>query len=230
MAEQLVLGMGFQEGFTLETFCDPTEGPIDAYLKHLLEVRSLDRFAYLWGGEGTGKTHLLQALCQEAQSRYMSAVYFEVAQLIEYPLDSVEGLEAVDLICLDDVEQLAGRHQWQEGIFNLYNRCRDIGTSRLVVSANCSPAQLPLELADLKSRLAWGASFKLEPLNDAMKKHHLKKSAHRRGFELNDAVIDYILTHYGRDMKTLSNLIDALDRASLSEHRKITIPFIKKTL
>lgn len=230
MAEQLVLGMSVREDSHFETYFDPTEGQLTAYLQSAVDSAELDRFVYLWGAPGVGKTHLLNACCQRASDRGLMAAYFDVEQVVAFPKDALDGLEAMDVVCLDNVQKLSGHRDWQIEVFNLYNRCRDNGHTRLIVGADASPTQLPIELPDLKSRFAWGASFKIEPLTEAMKKHLLQTRAYNRGFELSDSVIEYILVHFGRDMKRLVQLLDNLDDASLREHRKITIPFVKKIL
>ena len=48
--------------------------------------------------------------------------------------------------------------------------------------------------------------------------------------ELPETTGQYLLTHYPRELRFLCEQLDTLDRASLVEQRKLTIPFIKSVL
>lgn len=230
MTEQLVLGVKPFDDTSFDTYVDPTEGKLLYYLRELLQPECLERFIYIWGETGLGKTHLLNAVTNQAVDKNIVVSYFDCAELVEYPTELIDGLAEQDLVVLDNVHQVSGYLQWQKAMFNLYNQIRDNGRTRLLVASNVSPAQLQLELADLKSRLAWGVSFRLLSLNEQMKKEFLQRRAAMRGFELSSQMIDYILTHHGRDQHSLMTLLNKLDIASLQAQRKITIPFIREIL
>src|SRR5690606_33195765 len=99
----------------------------------------------------------------------------------------------------------------------------------LLVSGEASPLAMPLR-EDLRSRLGWDLVYRLEQLSDADRAAALASQAQARGLRLSDEVLNWILTHYERDMGRLSALIDALDRYSLSRHRSITLPLLKELL
>ncbi len=184
-------------------------------------------YLYLWSPEATGKTHLLQALCQsQAQGQ---SIYLPMKELINQPVEVLEGLEQFVLVCLDDVQYIAGRSEWELGLFHLYNRLRE-QNSRLCITSNVSPEQLNVQLADLLSRLKWGPVFQLQPLSDTDKINAMQLRAGQRGFELTDEVAKYLLNRYPRDLHNLFTLLDKLDNASLQAQRRLTIPFVKQWL
>jgi DnaA family protein len=97
-------------------------------------------------------------------------------------------------------------------------------------SADCGPAALPLGLPDLRTRLAWGLTLAIAPLDDAGRQELLQALAARRGLELPIEVARYLLERAPRHPKDLVSLIDALDRASLAEQRRLTVPFVREHL
>ena len=52
--------------------------------------------------------------------------------------------------------------------------------------------------------------------------------AEERGFALGDDVLAWLLAHFSRDLGRLIALLDRLDRHSLAEHKRITIPFVRR--
>lgn len=184
---------------------------------------------YFYGAGGEGATHLLQASCHEANRHQRSSVYIPLANLKEFSPDIFSGLEELQLICIDDVQSIAGNPVWEEAFFYLYNRIHDAG-GHLLVTANVSPKLLNFILPDVVSRLAWGMVFQLQPLTDSEKLHVLMMRAERRGMTLSEEVGKFILTHSSRHMSILFSALDVLDKISLAAQRKLTIPFVKSVL
>ena len=124
----------------------------------------------------------------------------------------------------DDVEQLdeAG----QIGLFNAINEARQSGGA-VLAAGKAPPAQLMLR-EDLKSRLAWGLVFQVKPLTDEERAAYLRAESARRGLRLGDEVIAYLLTHMRRDLRSLSSVLDRLDRFSLETKRAITLPLVRE--
>lgn len=186
-------------------------------------------FIYLWGGESSGKSHLLQALCHQAEIAGKTSLYLSFKDAQHMSPEIFEGAYRLAMVCLDDVELVAGTADWEQALFNLYNQLKESGTT-LVVSANTSALDLELGLPDLKSRLQSMLIFNLVSLSDEEKKQALQFRASKRGFELPDSVADFILARAGRGFAELMNLLDTLDSISLVEQRKLTIPLVKTTL
>lgn len=186
-------------------------------------------YVYLWGASGTGKSHLLQAATLLADQAGRSALYIPLDQVRQLTPALLEDLEQLDLVCLDDIEQVAGDAAWEQGLFNLFNRLRAEQKS-LLVAARCSPHRLPIELPDLSSRLSWGLCYQLQTMSDQDKTRALIEDARRRGMEMSEESAGYILRHTPRDMGSLRQLVAQLDHASLAAQRRLTIPFIKAFL
>jgi DnaA family protein len=183
----------------------------------------------IWGSAGTGKSHLLQALCQSVSAVGTGCIYLPMADVINYEPAVLEGLEHMQLVCLDDIQVIQNSPIWQEAIFHLFNRLRD-RKAVLVVAADCSPLHIDIPLADLKSRLSWGLTFRLESLSEQDSRALLISQSWERGLEMTDEVADYIVGRSRRSVQDLLDTLEKLDIASLSAKRKLTRPFVKDVL
>jgi DnaA-homolog protein len=181
---------------------------------------------YLWGAEGFGKTHLLQAACKQASEFDLHVAYLPLKQLSEFSPEMLHDLGELDLVCVDDIECVAGEIEWQQGLVWLYNELRDNEHS-MIISANVSATNIELEVNDLKSRLSWDQVLRIKEADDELKIQILKQKANARSFDLSDEVIEYLIVRVDRDLGSLIDVLYKIDHASLSAKRKITIPFVK---
>jgi dnaA regulatory inactivator hda len=188
------------------------------------------QFFYLWGNKGSGKSHLLKGVCQYYLAQQRPALYVPLNKAQYFSPAVLENLEQQALVCLDDLQAVIGNAEWEVAIFDLINRVRETGRTLLIMSADQSPANLPVQLPDLASRLTWGEVYQLAPLNDKQKIEVLQKAAYQRGIELPDETANFLFKRLERDMKTLFNALEKLDQASLQAQRKLTIPFVKEIL
>jgi len=230
--QQLSLGVSLNDDATFENFYT-TEGSANERVLFWLREQSGGRgeaFIYLWGAPGAGLTHLLQAAGHSAQETGLAFQYLPLRDLSGFaPEALLEGLENLDYLCLDGLEAVVGRPDWEEALFHLYNRLRD-RECRLLVAATQGPRELPVSLPDLRSRLMWGVTCQVQGLDDQGKQDALRQRARARGLELSAEVAQYILQRVPRDMNELFCYLERLDHASLAEQRRLTIPFVKKVL
>lgn len=191
-------------------------------------VNLADPFVFLWGGTSSGVTHLLEATLLHHQT--LSSQYLPLSQLLDYPpAELLEGMENFDLLCIDDLQEICGHKPWEQSLFHLFNRLRDTG-KKLLIGSHQPPRQLPLELADLQSRLQWCTVFQLSSLDDMEKQELMIFIAEQLGLKLPMDVVNYLMTRVTRSTGDLVGLIKRLDQASLAEQRKLTIPFVKTVL
>lgn len=228
LREQLPLGYAWREGLSFDNFHGAENAAIVQGLKQSAEGRG-ERFVYLWGMPGVGKSHLLQAACQHAAAAGESVAYLPLVEFVEIPPGVLEGLEGMFLVCLDDVQAVAGNADWEAALFHLYNRLRDSGTI-LLAAGNASPGGLDIHLPDLTSRLAWGPVFRVQEAQEGEKILALQARATARGFDLPDEVARYLIRRSTRDMSSLFVLLDRLDQASLAQQRRLTIPFVRNLI
>jgi len=228
MSVQLPLHIGLRDSATFENFYAENNEQLIAELRRCT-INQGEHFIFFYGVSGVGKSHCLQAVCHAATGQRLQATYLPMREIQSMPIELLEGLEQFNVVCIDDIELIAGDQKWEEAIFNLYNRIRD-NQGHLIVTASAKFDELGLDLKDLQSRLGWGLVYKLESLDDKALAMALQLRAKARGMELPDDVVAYILKRSTRDMNTLFSLLEKLDRESLVEQRKLTIPFVKNYL
>lgn len=228
MSRQIPLELRLDARLDFTQFYPGGNGEIVSALRRCADDQG-EPFLFLWGPRGHGKTHLLHAAGRRAHENSLAVVCLPLREYAHLDPGVLEGLENYDLICLDDVDAIAGERVWEEAVLHQFNRLRRM-ERRLIVSSPVAPGQLPISLPDLKSRLGWGLALHLQPLDDASKLAALDWRARRLGLELPSAVGQFLLTRCPRDLPSLWALLDRLDRSSLAAQRPLTIPFVKTFL
>lgn len=215
----------------------PADQRLDGFIGSAAELALISAIArgqrrdwlYLSGMAGCGKSHLLMAACAEASGQGRRPAYLRLSGVPGRVEQALAGHEDADLVCLDDLDAVAGQREDEIALFDFHNRSRSTGAT-LIYAARGSPGQLDLSLPDLRSRLAQCAQAPLAALDDSGRRRVLQQRGQRRGLELDAAVLDYLFNRVGRDLVTLTALLDRLDRESLAAQRRITVPFLRAML
>lgn len=219
--KQLVLDIVPPPHPTLENFVTGPNAEVLAMLRALLVGESHERFVYLWGGSGCGKSHLLQGVASAAAAHHLRPCVASAAQMC-----SEDEAAQCDIVLVNDVLQLddAG----QSRLFNIMNRMRG-GSGLLIATGPYAPMHLHIR-QDLASRLAQCLVFQVKYLSDEDKVQALIMHAQTRGFTLPRDVAAYLLKTWKRDLPALLAVLDALDRYSLETKRSITVPLAREVL
>ena len=184
---------------------------------------------FLSGPDGSGKSHLLNALCHEARENGLAAFYIAPKRLPEEAAASLEGLQVLDLVCVDDLDCVAGNPVWESALFGCFNEVR-AARGRLLVSSNRPLASLEFCLPDLASRLAWGVRQNLRLPDDGGKLEILQQRALTLRIDLPQDVQSYLLKYGKRDMSSLLLALERLKDAAFAGKRKITVPLAREIL
>lgn len=211
----------------LDDFVAGPNGPVLAAVRHLLEEPG--GFLFLYGPEGCGKSHLLNALCHAAREADLAAFYIALKRLPEEAAASLEGLQVLDLVCVDDIDRVAGNATWENALFRCFNEVR-AASGRLLVSSSEPLSALRFALPDLASRLAWGVRQNLQPPDDDGKVVILEQRARSLRIELPEEVRDYLIKHSRRDMASLLGALERLKDAAFAGKRKITVPLAREVI
>lgn len=229
MTPQLPLGIGLAASASFANYVPAAENQAIPRIVQEVACTQAATCLYLWGKQGTGKSHLLQAACQLVTEQGGLPAYLPLKQCINHSPELLEGLEHLDLVCLDDVHAIVGFPTWERAIFHLFNCLREAHIP-LLLSAHTAPKGIGFQRSDLVSRLGWGGVFMLSPLQPAELMLALQAHAKHRGLVLSPNVARYVVDHSPPDMSALLQRLDALDYASLSARRKLTIPFVRDLL
>jgi DnaA family protein len=224
---QILLPLENRRTDRFEDFVPGPNGAVVAALQELLH--SPGGCVFLRGPEGSGKSHLLNALCNRAQQDGLPAFYIAPGSLPEQAAQGLAGLEAYEVVCVDDIERIAGNAAWEEALFHCFNRLRE-RTRRLALSSSRSLSSIPFGLPDLRSRLAWGLRLSLAPLGDADKAEVLERRARALGIALPAEVRQYLLNRESRNLGKLLDSLEAVRVAALAGKRRITVPLAREVL
>jgi DnaA family protein len=187
---------------------------------------------FFYGPSGSGKSHLLFAAAQLARSEVVNASYLSLENPLFQSGNSLPLAEMVDvahLVCIDDATACAGDLEQERSLFSLFEQVKHAG-GQLLVAARQAPEQANFMLTDLESRLNSGLIYPLVALSDEQKFEAIKLRARQRGLKIGDEVVRYLLSRGSRDTRQLFEMLDTLDRASLIEKRRITIPFLQSII
>ncbi|HET6604975.1 MAG TPA: DnaA regulatory inactivator Hda [Xanthomonadaceae bacterium] len=182
---------------------------------------------YLRGPAASGKTHALIGACIAADGSGRRAAY--VALSAQGARGLAESASGSALVAIDGIEAIAGDPEIESALFALHNRLRADGAS-VLYAAREPPAQLPLQLPDLRSRLSQCTQLILRPPGECERRELLVARAAARGLALDEAVVEFLFRRVGRDLGTLTALLDRIDRASLAAQRRVTVPFVRGLL
>lgn len=229
MTIQLPLGIGLRDEATFENLIAGPNAEAAALARRAGSLGG-EQFVYFWGAPGTGKTHLLQAVCHEMAKIGGACAYLPLREHQDLSPEMLEGMEQLDVVCIDDVETIVGDPAWELALFSLYNALRDRMSGCMVVASVAAPGAWPWHLPDIASRLASCVVVHLEELAESDKLKALQLRARARGLDLNEEVGQYLLRRCRRDMASLFALLDQLDRQSLVAQRRLTVPFVKEVM
>jgi DnaA family protein len=222
MMRQLTLGVRLNDRAVLGNFLEGDNFLALAAARALVNAGA-DGALFLHGPGGSGKSHLLQALCVAVPG----AAFLPLATLAGVGPGVLEGAGSLPLVAIDDLHLVAGDPAWEQALFALYNERRGNG---LAVSAGAPATRLEMRLPDLVSRLSALPHYALRPLDELQQRQALQLRARARGFELPEETVVFLQRRFPRDMGRLAVLLDELDAASLAEQRRVTVPFIREVL
>ena len=228
MSVQLALAVSLRDDATLKNFhCNDSNQEVVECISQLAKPAKSEPILLL-GIEASGRSHLLQAACHLASADNRSCCYLPMASDDERITPHVlEGLEWVDVLALDDVDHMAGKPEWEEALFHLFNRCRETDVA-LLMSSSLQPQDAGFGLKDLASRLSGATRYTLAPPDDDALEAILQLRAKNRGMSLDAGICRYIVHRAPRHLGKLIEMLEELDKASLQKRRKITIPFVRE--
>lgn len=171
----------------------------------------------LYGGVGVGKTHLLQAIGQEAIDQRRGTVLYATSETFtnELILAIREGstgsfrerYRSVEYLLIDDIQFIAGKEATQEEFFHTFNALHQAG-KQIVVTSDRPPSELRVLEDRLRSRLGWGLPVDLQPPDLETRIAILRAKAEQRKARLPETVLNAIAVRAGANVRELEGTLN----------------------
>ncbi|HMM14645.1 MAG TPA: DnaA/Hda family protein [Parvibaculum sp.] len=218
MSRQLVFELGHRPAFGREDFL---VGPSNEAAVAMIDAwpNWPGPAAALSGPAGSGKTHLAEVWRAAA-----GAVRLDLSALGEADLPALVAQRA---IILEDLATLSDREE--RALFHLLNLVREEGAA-LLLTSRAAPGHIEVRLPDLASRLRALPHAELGAPDDALLAGVLVKLFDDRQLRVAEPLIAYVTSRIERSISVLRDVVEALDRASLSGKRPITVPLAAEVL
>ena len=210
-------------------FCSPDNAELMSRLSDLVVSKNADELI-INGAEGSGKSFLMQAICNELSSSGKQFAFIPMNKAINMGVEIFQNLASLDAVCIDDLQLILSREEWEIALFNLINECQQSNCSLILSFGGNQSLEDITQLPDLLSRIKRMEFMKLQAVQDECLNQALDFVSQQLGINLEKAELEFLLNHQTREFSLLVENIISLDRQAASLKRKITIPFIKETL
>ena len=76
------------------------------------------------GQKAAGKSFLIQAICNELGLKDEKFAFVPMNKAINMGIEIFQDLASLDAICIDDLQLILARGDWEKALFNLINECQ----------------------------------------------------------------------------------------------------------
>ena len=227
---QLIFPFQINQKASFESFfCSPDNIELMSRLADLLVSKNADELI-INGAEGSGKSFLMQAICNELSSSGKQFAFMPMNKAINMGVEIFQNLASLNAVCIDDLQLILSREDWETALFNLINECQQSNCSLILSFGGNQSLEDITQLPDLLSRIKRMEFMKLQAVQDECLNQALDFVSQQLGINLEKAELEFLLNHQTREFSILVDNLISLDKQAASLKRKITIPLIKETL
>jgi DnaA family protein len=210
-------------------FCSPDNAELMSRLTDLVVSKNADELI-INGAEGSGKSFLMQAICNELSSSGKQFAFIPMNKAINMGVEIFQNLASLNAVCIDDLQLILSREEWETALFNLINECQQSNCSLMLSFGGNQSLEDITQLPDLLSRIKRMEFMKLQAVQDEFLNQALGFVSQQLDINLEKAELKFLLKHQTREFSILVDNLISLDKQAASLKRKITIPLIKETL
>ena len=228
--KQLIFPFQINQKASFESFfCSPDNIELMSRLADLLVSKNADELI-INGAEGSGKSFLMQAICNELSSSGKQFAFIPMNKAINMGVEIFQNLASLNAVCIDDLQLILSREEWETALFNLINECQQSNCSLILSFGGNQSLEDITQLPDLLSRIKRMEFMKLQAVQDEFLNQALDFVSQQLDINLEKAELEFLLKHQTREFSLLVDNLMVLDKQAASLKRKITIPLIKETL
>ena len=227
---QLIFPFQINQKASFENFfCSPDNAELITRLNDLVANKNADELI-INGAAGSGKSFLMQAICNELSSSGKQFAFIPMSKAINMGVEIFQNLASLDVVCIDDLQLILSKGEWEIALFNLINECQQSGCSLILSLGGNQSLEEITQLPDLLSRIKRMEFMKLQAVQDEFLNQALGFVSQQLDINLEKSELEFLLKHQTREFSLLVDNLIALDKQAASLKRKITIPLIKETL
>ncbi|MDA9785248.1 DnaA/Hda family protein [Gammaproteobacteria bacterium] len=227
---QLIFPFQVNQKASFESFfCSLDNADLMTRLADLVASKNVDELI-INGAEGSGKSFLMQAICNELSSSGKQFAFIPMNKAINMGVEIFQNLASLNAVCIDDLQLILSREEWETALFNLINECQQSNCSLILSFGGNQSLEDITQLPDLLSRIKRMEFMKLQAVQDEFLNQALDFVSQQLDINLEKAELEFLLKHQTREFSLLVDNLMVLDKQAASLKRKITIPLIKETL
>ncbi|MBI2451106.1 MAG: chromosomal replication initiator protein DnaA [Parcubacteria group bacterium] len=174
---------------------------------------------FIYGGVGLGKTHLLQAIGNEAQKKeklrvkYVTSEKFteEVVTAIQnHTMNQLKNnYRKTDILIVDDIQFLVGREKTQEEFFHLFNTLYE-KNKQIILSSDRPPKSIATLEDRLRSRFSGGMIADIGYPDFETRLAILKTKVAAHNFKINENILIYIANAITQNIREIEGCLTRL--------------------
>jgi DnaA family protein len=228
--KQLIFPFQINQKASFESFfCSPNNAELISRLSDIVISKNADELI-INGAEGSGKSFLMQAICNELSSSGKQFAFIPMNKAINMGVEIFQNLASLDAVCIDDLQLILSKEEWETALFHLINECQQSNCSLVLSFGGTQSLEGSTQLPDLLSRIKRMEYMTLQAVQDEFLNQALDFVSQQLDINLEKAELEFLLKHQTREFSLLVDNLIALDKQAASLKRKITIPLIKETL
>ena len=210
-------------------FCSPDNQNLMTRLADIVSSPDTSELI-IHGEEGSGKSFLMQAICNELSSAEKQFAFIPMKKAFNMGVEIFQNLGSLDAVCIDDLQLILANQDWETALFNLINECQQSNCSLMLSLGGTQPLDESVILPDLLSRIKRMEFIALHAVQDEFFNQAIDFVTQQLDIKIEEAELEFLLKHQTRIFSLLVENIITLDNQAASLKRKITIPLIKETL
>ena len=224
---QLALQIQINERASLKNFfVSKNNNKTIQILKNILHGSDNEFQIFIDDLGSNGKSYLLQAICNDFSYSDNSSIYIPMLEAINLDPSILEGVSELNLICIDDVDLINKRSEWEIALFNLINECYE-KECLLFLAGNINKLEA---IPDLVSRIKKMKIIRLNAINDDELLEATQVISNNLNIKISDKNMNYLINNSKRDIKTIFRTLTKLERESLERKKSIGLNLIKEVI
>ena len=224
---QLALQIQINERASLDNFfVSKNNNQTIQILKNILLSSNKGAQIFIDDLGSNGKSYLLQAICNDFSISNNTSIYIPMHEAINLDPSILEGISELNLICIDDIDLINKRREWEIPFFNLINECYE-KECFLILSGSINKLKA---IPDLISRIKKMETLRLEAINDDELMEATQAISKNLNIEISDKNMNYLINNSKRDIKTIFRTLSQLEKESLERKKSIGLNLIKDVI